>query len=113
MAGTVGAIFNGAFQCGSSVGLATITSIETAVEAAYRGSQEYAGRAVAFDFSLELSLLNSSPYRSCTSAVRITSGNRLEHTAKPMHPAQRSTHSAEKLDNANVIIPEVSKGLTR
>jgi len=27
--------------------------------------------------------------------------------------AQRSTHSVEKLDNANVTIPEVSKELTR
>lgn len=70
MAGTTDAIFNGALQSGSLVGLAAITSIETAVEAAHRGSQEYARRAVALWFLLrnsELSLLNSSPYRSFTS----------------------------------------------
>jgi len=50
MAGTVGAIYNGALQCGSAVGLAAITSIETSVEATHGGSQEYAGRAAAFWF---------------------------------------------------------------
>ncbi|KIM73581.1 hypothetical protein PILCRDRAFT_828966 [Piloderma croceum F 1598] len=32
MAGTVGAIFNGALQLGSAIGLAAVTSIETSVE---------------------------------------------------------------------------------
>jgi hypothetical protein len=50
MAGTVGAVFNGALQCGSAVGLSAITSIEASVEATQGGPQEYTGRAAAFWF---------------------------------------------------------------
>ena len=57
MAGTVGAIFNSALQCGSAVGLAAITSIETSVEATHGGPQEYAGRAAAFWFLLGIVVL--------------------------------------------------------
>ncbi|KAG2354680.1 major facilitator superfamily domain-containing protein [Suillus spraguei] len=48
MSGTVGAMFNGALQFGSAIGLAAITSIETSVEATHGGSHEYAGRAASF-----------------------------------------------------------------
>ena len=57
MAGTVGAIYNGALQCGSAVGLAAITALETSVEATHGGSQEYAGRAAAFWFLLGVIVL--------------------------------------------------------
>ncbi|KIJ67200.1 hypothetical protein HYDPIDRAFT_127048 [Hydnomerulius pinastri MD-312] len=50
MAGTVGAIFNGALQFGSAIGLAAVGSIETSVEATHGGSKEYSGRAAAFWF---------------------------------------------------------------
>ncbi|KAG1732776.1 major facilitator superfamily-domain-containing protein [Suillus occidentalis] len=50
MAGTIGAIFNGALSFGSAIGLAAVSSIETSVEATHGGSQEYAGRAAAFWF---------------------------------------------------------------
>ena len=50
MAGTVGAIFNGAMLSGSAVGLAAFSSIETSVEATHGGPQEYYGRAAAFWF---------------------------------------------------------------
>lgn len=50
MAGTVGAIFNGALQFGSAIGLAAISSVETSVEASHGGVQEYNGRAAAFWF---------------------------------------------------------------
>ncbi|KAG2354864.1 major facilitator superfamily domain-containing protein [Suillus spraguei] len=48
MSSTVGAMFNGALQFGSAIGLAAITSIETSVEATHGGSHEYAGRAASF-----------------------------------------------------------------
>ncbi|KAH7923213.1 MFS general substrate transporter [Leucogyrophana mollusca] len=54
MAGTVGAVFNGALQFGSAIGLAAISSIETSVEATHGGPDEYAGRAAAFWFILGL-----------------------------------------------------------
>ncbi|KAJ8579845.1 hypothetical protein M405DRAFT_869916 [Rhizopogon salebrosus TDB-379] len=50
MAGTVGAIFNGALQCGSAVSLSAITSIESPVEASHGGPQEYTRQAAAFSF---------------------------------------------------------------
>ncbi|KAG6333204.1 hypothetical protein ID866_5886 [Astraeus odoratus] len=50
MAGTVGAMFNGALQLGSAVGLAAVISLETSVEARHGGQQEYHGRAAAFWF---------------------------------------------------------------
>ncbi|KAG2132735.1 major facilitator superfamily domain-containing protein [Suillus bovinus] len=40
MAGTVGAIFNGALQCGSAIGLAGISSIEISVEAIHGGPHD-------------------------------------------------------------------------
>ncbi|KAG0700177.1 major facilitator superfamily [Suillus ampliporus] len=52
MAGTVGAIFNGALQFGSAIGLAAVSSIETSVQGTHGGSYEYAGRAAAFWFLL-------------------------------------------------------------
>lgn len=50
MAGTVGAMFNGALQLGSAIGLAAATSIETSVEANNGGFSEYHGRAAVFWF---------------------------------------------------------------
>ncbi|KAI0631657.1 MFS general substrate transporter [Trametes polyzona] len=52
MAGTVGAIFNGALQLGSAVGVSVVGSIETSVEATHGGPQSYAGRAAGFWFLL-------------------------------------------------------------
>jgi len=52
MAGTVGAIFNGALQLGSAVGIAAVTSIETSVEARKGGFLAYYGRAASFWFLL-------------------------------------------------------------
>ncbi|KIJ19689.1 hypothetical protein PAXINDRAFT_109152 [Paxillus involutus ATCC 200175] len=57
MTGTVGAIFNGALQFGSAIGLAAVGSIETSVEATHGGPQEYYGRAAAFWFLLGIVLL--------------------------------------------------------
>lgn len=50
MAGTVGAIFNGALQLGSAVGIAAISSVETSVERTHGGSGSYSGRAAAWWF---------------------------------------------------------------
>lgn len=52
MAGTVGAIFNGALQLGSAVGIAVIGSIETSVQKTHGGPDNYAGYAAAFWFLL-------------------------------------------------------------
>ena len=52
MAGTVGAIFNGALQLGSAVGIAAVSSIEQSVEAKNGDPSGYAGRAAAFWFLL-------------------------------------------------------------
>lgn len=57
MSGTVGAIFNGALEFGSAVGLAAFNSIETSVEATHGGVEEYNGCAAAFWFLLGLVLL--------------------------------------------------------
>ncbi|KAF8839739.1 MFS general substrate transporter [Paxillus ammoniavirescens] len=57
MAGTVGAMLNGALQFGSAIGLAAAGSIETSVEAANGGPGEYHGRAAAFWFLLAIVLL--------------------------------------------------------
>jgi hypothetical protein len=54
MAGTVGAIFNGALQLGSAIGLAAVTSIETSVEEVRGGFYEYCGRAAVFWFLLSI-----------------------------------------------------------
>ena len=52
MAGTVGAIFNGALQLGSAVGIAAVSSIEQSIEARTGDPAGYAGRAAAFWFLL-------------------------------------------------------------
>ncbi|KAI0740199.1 MFS general substrate transporter [Earliella scabrosa] len=49
MAGTVGAIYNGALQLGSAIGISAVGSIEASVSATH-GRQSYAGRAAAFWF---------------------------------------------------------------
>ena len=52
MAGTIGAIFNGALQLGSALGISIVGSIEVSVEATHGGPTSYAGRAAAFWFLL-------------------------------------------------------------
>lgn len=52
MAGTVGAIFNGALQLGSAVGIAAVGSIEASIEESSGDPTSYAGRAAAFWFLL-------------------------------------------------------------
>lgn len=56
MAGTVGAIFNGALQLGSAVGLSVVTSIQTSVEKKHGGPTSYSGRAAVFWFVLASTL---------------------------------------------------------
>ncbi|KAG2365947.1 major facilitator superfamily domain-containing protein [Suillus spraguei] len=62
MSSTVGAMFNGALQFGSAIGLAAITSIETSVEATHGGSHEYAGRAASFWCHLQEQSAITYPY---------------------------------------------------
>ncbi|KAI0739621.1 MFS general substrate transporter [Daedaleopsis nitida] len=54
MAGTVGAIFNGALQLGSAIGISAVGSIESSVEATHGGADSYAGRAAAYWFLLAI-----------------------------------------------------------
>jgi hypothetical protein len=110
MAGTVGAIFHSALQCGSAVGLAAITSIETSVEATHGGPQEYAGRAAAFWFLLGIVTLEFI-------SVSIFYNRSTDHKPQPIHdkpvdPAQHGTQSDEKLDddnNGHITMPVVNK----
>jgi hypothetical protein len=97
MAGTVGAIYNGALQCGSAVGLSAITSIETSVEATHGGPQDYTGRAVAF-----WSLLGIVALEFISVAFfydRITDHKPQSTHGDPVCPVQNSTQSGEKLDD--------------
>jgi hypothetical protein len=49
MSGTVGALFNGALQLGSAVGIAAVTSIESSIEARLPdGAAGYTGRRAAW-----------------------------------------------------------------
>ncbi|KAF9221117.1 MFS general substrate transporter [Gyrodon lividus] len=57
MVGTVGAILNAASECGSAIGLAAVSSIETSVEAIHGGPDEYYGRSTAFWFLLGIVVL--------------------------------------------------------
>ncbi|KAM5541656.1 hypothetical protein V8D89_004846 [Ganoderma adspersum] len=52
MAGTVGAIFNGALQLGSAIGISAVGSIKSSVEDTHGGSTSYAGCAAAYWFLL-------------------------------------------------------------
>jgi len=57
MAGMAGAIFNGALQVGSAVGLSAFISIQTSVEVTHAGSEEHNGRTAAFWFLLGIVLV--------------------------------------------------------
>jgi MFS family permease len=51
MSGTVGALFNGALQLGSAVGIAAVTSIESSIEArSPHGAEGFEGRRAAYLF---------------------------------------------------------------
>lgn len=51
MSGTVGALFNGALQLGSAVGIAAVTSIESSIEArSPQGAAGFEGRRAAWLF---------------------------------------------------------------
>lgn len=52
MSGTVGAIFNGALQLGSAVGLAAVTSIQTSIDQQNNDPNSFKGRAAAYWFIL-------------------------------------------------------------
>lgn len=54
MAGTIGALFNGALQLGSAIGLAAVSSIETSVESTHGGFAQYYGRSAVFYFFVGL-----------------------------------------------------------
>ncbi|KAG2155332.1 major facilitator superfamily [Suillus bovinus] len=102
MAGTVGAIFNGALQFGSAIGLAGVSSIETSVEAIHGGPYEYRGRAAAFWF---LFTVISIQFIS----VSIFYDRSTDHIPQPEHgnsanPAQPKTHFDTKLNDAKVIV---------
>ncbi|OJA15223.1 hypothetical protein AZE42_10237 [Rhizopogon vesiculosus] len=107
MSGTVGAIFTCALQCGSAIGIACITSIETSVEATHGGPQEYAGRAASFWFLFGITTLEFI-------SVSIFYDRSTDHKPQPSHnmplnPAQHITPSDEKLDNAHVTTLEVNQ----
>ncbi|KAG1718959.1 major facilitator superfamily-domain-containing protein [Suillus lakei] len=107
MSGTVGAMFNGALQFGSAIGLAAITSIETSVEATHGGSHEYAGRAASFWFLLGIVALQFI-------SISIFYDRSTDHNPQPKYddPMSSTRHSTtecgEKLSSTNVTTTEVN-----
>ncbi|KAG1796350.1 major facilitator superfamily domain-containing protein [Suillus plorans] len=104
MTGTVGAIFNGALEFGSAIGLAGVSSIETSVEAIHGGSHEYQGRAATFWF---LFTIVSIQFIS----LLIFYDRSADHAPQPDHgdpgnPARQCTGSEEKFSDANMTIIE-------
>lgn len=101
MSGTVGAMFNGALQFGSAIGLAAITSIETSVEATHGGSHEYAGRAASFWFLLGIVALQFI-------SILIFYDRSTDHKPQPEYdnPKHFTSHSTtdygKKLGDRNV-----------
>ncbi|EIN04577.1 MFS general substrate transporter [Punctularia strigosozonata HHB-11173 SS5] len=84
MTGTVGAIFNGALQLGSAVGIAAATSVESSVKKwSEKGSEGSEGRAAAFWFLLGIIVLETAQvvifYRRDVSAP--TDAKQEEHKA--------------------------------
>ena len=107
MAGTVGAIFNGALQFGSAIGLAAVASIETSIEATHGGSHEYGGRAAAFWFLfgiVALQFISTSIFYD-----RSTDHKPQPKHSNPEYPTQHKAHSNEKLNDANVTMTAVNK----
>ncbi|KAG2113223.1 major facilitator superfamily domain-containing protein [Suillus clintonianus] len=105
-AGTVGAIYNGALQFGSGIGLAAMSAIETSVEANHGGSHEYAGRAATFWFVIGVVALQFI-------SISIFYDRSTDHKPQPTHdgpPTQHITHSDDKSVEADVItMPELPK----
>jgi hypothetical protein len=104
-AGTVGAIYNGALQFGSGIGLAAMSAIETSVEATHGGSENYAGRAATFWFVLGVVALQFI-------SISIFYDRTTDHKPQPTHDSHLThhiTHNDEKLGEANATtIPEVN-----
>ncbi|KAG2141136.1 major facilitator superfamily domain-containing protein [Suillus bovinus] len=101
MSGTVGAMFNGALQFGSAIGLAAITSIETSVEATHGGSYEYAGRAASFWFLLGIVALQFI-------LIAIFYDRSTDHKPQPKYDdptnsiSHKTTTCSEKPNDTNV-----------
>ncbi|KAG2125503.1 major facilitator superfamily domain-containing protein [Suillus clintonianus] len=98
MAGTVGAMFNGALQFGSAIGLAAISSIETSVEATHGGPYEYTGRAASIWFLFGVVALQSI-------SILIFYDRSTDHKPQPKHdnPVYSTHHniSNEKLSDTH------------
>ncbi|KAG2072282.1 MFS general substrate transporter [Suillus decipiens] len=89
MAGTVGAIFNGALQFGSAIGLAGVSSIQTSVEVIRGGSHEYNGRSAAFWFIFAVVSIQFI-------SVSLFYDRSMDHTPQPKHS------NPEKLNDAKM-----------
>jgi hypothetical protein len=97
MAGTVGAIFNGALQSGSAIGIPAIISIKTSVEASHGGPQEYTGRAAAIWFLLGIVALE---FISVSYFYDRSTDHKPQPTCDdPVYVAQDGMQSDEKLDD--------------
>ncbi|KIJ13575.1 hypothetical protein PAXINDRAFT_13539 [Paxillus involutus ATCC 200175] len=99
MAGTVGAIFNGALEFGSAVGFSAVGSIEISVEATYGGPEEYHGRAAAVLFLLGIVSLEiisvSSLYQTKTDHLPQPKSN------DPVYNNTAVQQSKDKTDEIN------------
>ncbi|KAG0693821.1 major facilitator superfamily domain-containing protein [Suillus ampliporus] len=93
MAGTVGAILNGALQFGSAIGLAAISTIEASVEATHGGSHEYAGRAAVFWFLFGIAALEFISLSFFYDRSTDHKPQTQTQGGSPMYPVQHSMHS--------------------
>lgn len=107
MAGTIGAIFNGALQFGSAIGLAAFCAIETSVEITHGGSPEYHGRAAAFWFLLGIILIEilsvSYFYRSADHGPRPALNDHPINTAASA--SEGNANEADEVKN-DVLVEE-------
>ncbi|KAI0699480.1 MFS general substrate transporter [Cerioporus squamosus] len=92
MAGTVGAIFNGALQLGSAVGVSAVGSIEASVEATH-GSQSFAGRAAAFWFLLAVVAVE---FVCMLVFYRISREGTVDVAEQQEQPTAEDVHAREK-----------------
>lgn len=114
MAGTVGAIFNGALEVGSAIGLAAFSSIQSSVEATPGSAQEYNGPAAAFWFLVAIALieiLSISYFYHCRthhgSQSKVDSG----HDNDAVGVSEAKSDEADEVKDDTVTMKEESNDL--
>jgi hypothetical protein len=110
MAGTVGAIYNGALQLGSAIGYAACGSVQTSVdahEAQKGGTDGYAGRRAAFRVLLGLVCLQ---FLAVAVFMRAGHGEYQDETASVEAAGISEKTSIEKESENAEVLQTMSKG---